>query len=317
MKIIGTGSAHPQCCVTNTMLEQFLETTDEWITERTGIKERLVISSEKLEDMAVIAANKALEDANLTAADIDFIICSNVVNEYVTPALSCIIQGKIGATCPTLDINAACAGFIFAMDMAEDKIRCKKAKNILIVCAEEPSRMVSWENRSTCVLFGDGAGAAVVTEGDELKAIRLTTSSLTDVLYYQRSLEPTPYISKEENYEPLVMRGREVFKHAVTNSCRDIRKLLNQTGLQPEDIKYYVLHQANRRIIDSIRNFLGVDEERVPHNVERYGNISSAALPALLDELNREGKLQKGDKLVFSAFGAGFTTGACVIEWAK
>ena len=299
------------------MLEQFLETNDEWITERTGIKERLVISSEKLEDLAVIAANKALEDANLTAADIDFIICSNVVNEYVTPALSCIIQGKIGATCPTLDINAACAGFIFAMDMAEDKIRCKKAKNILIVCAEEPSRMVSWQNRSTCVLFGDGAGAAVVSEGDELKAIRLTTSSLTDVLYYQRSLEPTPYITKEENYEPLVMRGREVFKHAVTNSCRDIRKLLNQTGLQAEDIKYYVLHQANRRIIDSIRNFLGVDEERVPHNVERYGNISSAALPALLDELNRAGKLQKGDKLVFSAFGAGFTTGACVIEWAK
>ena len=317
MKIIGPGSAHPQCAVTNEMLEQFLDTTDEWITERTGIKERRVISSEKLEDLAVIAANKALEDAGLTAADIDFIICSNVVNEYVTPALSCIIQGKIGATCPTLDINAACAGFIFAMDMAEDKLKCKKAKNILIVCAEEPSRMVSWQNRSTCVLFGDGAGAAVVTEGDELKAIRLTTSSLTEVLYYQRALEPTPYINKEENYEPLVMRGREVFKHAVTNSCRDIRKLLNQTGLEASDIKYYVLHQANHRIIESIRGFLGVEEERVPHNVERYGNISSAALPALLDELNREGKLQKGDKLVFSAFGAGFTTGACVIEWAK
>ena len=317
MKIIGTGSAHPKCCVTNAMLEQFLDTTDEWITERTGIKERLVISSEKLEDMAVAAANKALEDANLTAKDIDFIICSNVVNEYVTPALSCIIQGKIGATCPTLDINAACAGFIFAMDMAEDKIRCKKAKNILIVCAEEPSRMVSWQNRSTSVLFGDGAGAAVVTEGDELKAISLTTSSLTDVLYYQRKLEPTPYIDKEENFEPLVMNGREVFKYAVKNSCRDIRKLLNETGLQAEDIKYYVLHQANLRIIDSIRRFLNVDEERIPHNIERYGNISSAALPALLDELNRAGKLQKGDKLVFSAFGAGFTTGACVIEWAK
>lgn len=299
------------------MLEQFLDTTDEWITERTGIKERLVISSEKLEDMAVAAANKALEDANLTAKDIDFIICSNVVNEYVTPALSCIIQGKIGATCPTLDINAACAGFIFAMDMAEDKLRCKKAKNILIVCAEEPSRMVSWQNRSTSVLFGDGAGAAVVTEGDELKAISLTTSSLTDVLYYQRKLEPTPYIDKEENFEPLVMNGREVFKYAVKNSCRDICKLLNETGLQAEDIKYYVLHQANLRIIDSIRRFLNVDEERIPHNIERYGNISSAALPALLDELNRAGKLQKGDKLVFSAFGAGFTTGACVIEWAK
>ena len=317
MKIIGTGAAHPKCCVTNTMLEQFLETNDEWITERTGIKERLVISSEKLEDMAVDAANKALADANLTAKDIDFIICSNVVNEYVTPALSCIIQGKIGATCPTLDINAACAGFIFAMDMAEDKIRCKKAKNILIVCAEEPSRMVSWQNRSTSVLFGDGAGAAVVTEGDELKAISLTTTSLTDVLYYQRKLEPTPYIDKEENFEPLVMNGREVFKHAVKNSCRDIRKLLNETGLQAEDIKYFVLHQANLRIIESIRHFLNVDEERIPHNIERYGNISSAALPALLDELNRAGKLQKGDKLVFSAFGAVFTTDACVIEWSK
>lgn len=177
--------------------------------------------------------------------------------------------------------------------------------------------MVSWKNRSTCVLFGDGAGAAVVTEGDEMKAIRLTTSCLPEVLYYQRALEPTPYISKEENFEPLVMRGREVFKHAVTSSCRDIRKLLMETGLEASDIKYYVLHQANRRIIDSIRNFLGVEEERVPHNVERYGNISSAALPALLDELNRGGKLQKGDKLVFSAFGAGFTTGACIIEWAK
>ena len=299
------------------MLEKFLETTDEWITERTGIKERCVISSEKLEDMAVEAANKALEDAGLTVADIDFIICSNVVNEYVTPALSCIIQGKLGAKCPTVDINAACAGFIYAMDMADDKLRSKKAKNILIVCAEEPSRMVSWQNRSTCVLFGDGAGAAVVTEGDELKAIRLTTESMTDVLYYQRRLEPTPYIDKEENFEPLVMRGREVFKHAVSNSNKDIKILLEQTGLSADDIKYFVLHQANRRIIDAIRNFLGVDEERVPHNVERYGNISSAALPALLDELNRAGKLHKGDKLVFSAFGAGFTTGSCIIEWAK
>lgn len=317
MKIIGTGSAHPKCVVTNHMLEQFLETSNEWIVERTGITERRVISTEKLEDLACEAAMKALEDANLTPADIDFMICSNVVNEYVTPALSCIIQGMIGATCPTVDINAACAGFVYAMDIADDKLKAGKAKNILIVCAEEPSRMVSWQNRSTSVLFGDGAGAAVVTAGDELKAIRLTTSSLAEVLYYQRRLEPTPYIDKEEQFEPLVMRGREVFKHAVTESNRDIKALLDEVGLKPEDIKYYVLHQANKRIIDSIRNFLGVDEECVPHNVERYGNISSAALPALLDELNRGGKLQKGDKLVFSAFGAGFTTGACVIEWAK
>ena len=211
MKIIGTGSAHPKCAVTNAMLEQFLETTDEWITERTGIKERCVISSEKLEDMAALAANRALEDAGLTAKDIDFIICSNVVNEYVTPALSCIIQGLIGATCPTVDINAACAGFLFAMDMAEDKLKCNKAKNILIVCAEEPSRMVSWQNRSTCVLFGDGAGAAVVTQGDDLKAIRLTTSSLTDVLYYQRQLDNHSLFIEGEDFSVIDTPGvREI-----------------------------------------------------------------------------------------------------------
>lgn len=317
MKIIGTGRANPAVVVTNSMLEQFLDTSDEWIRERTGMAERRVISSEKLEDLAAEASLKAIEDAGLTPADIDYIICSNVVNEYVTPGLSCIVQGAIGAKCACVDVNAACSGFIYALDMADDRLKSGKAKNILVLAAEEPSRMVDWKDRSICVLFGDGAGAVVVTEGEGMIGSRLTTVSKTDCLHYFRALEPTPYITKEEKSAPMFMNGRDVFKTAVLSSSRDIRTLLDEAGLEPADIKYYVLHQANMRIIEAICNYLKLDMSYFPHNVDRYGNTSSASVPILLDELHREGKLQRGDKLVFSAFGAGFTTGACIIEWTK
>ena len=315
MKIIGTGSAHPTCAVSNEMLEQFLETTDEWITERTGIKERCVISSEKLEDLAVEAANKALENAGLTAADIDFLICSNVVNEYVTPALSCIIQGKIGATCPTIDINAACAGFIYALDMAEDKLQCKKAKNILIVCAEEPTRMADWSDRRTCVLFGDGVGAAVLTEGDNIKGFRMSASSATDKLWQFRPLQPTPYISKKEEDVPLQMKGQDVFKFAVKASSTDISRLLEDNNLTADDIDHVLLHQANIRIINSIREYLRQPAEKFPVNIEDHGNSSSSCCPILLDECNRKGMFKRGDKIIMSAFGAGFVSGAVLFEW--
>ncbi|MBE6204116.1 MAG: ketoacyl-ACP synthase III [Rikenellaceae bacterium] len=317
MKIIGTGRAHPAKVVTNAMLETFLDTSDEWIRTRTGITERRLISSERLEDLATEAAMKAIEDAGLTPADIDYIICSNVVNEYITPSLSCIVQGAIGARCATVDVNAACSGFIYALDMADDRLKSGKAKNILVMAAEEPTRMVDWEDRSLCVLFGDGAGAVVVTEGDGLIDSRLTTVSKTDCLHYVRRLEPTPYITKDEPSGPMYMNGKEVFKTAVLSSSRDIKTLLDNAGLQPSDIKYYVLHQANLRIIDAIANWLKLDMSHFPTNVERCGNTSSASVPMLLDELAREGKLQRGDKLLLSAFGAGFTTGACIIEWNK
>ncbi len=317
MRIIGTGRAHPAKVVTNAMLEQFLDTNDEWIKERTGIAERRVITSERLEDMAAEASRLAIKDAGIEPTDIDYIICSNVVNEYVTPALSCIIQGAIGAKCACVDINAACSGFIYALDMADDRIRSGKAKNILVVAAEEPSRMVDWSDRGTCVLFGDGAGAVVVTGGKGMLCSRLTTVSKTDCLYYERKLEPTPYITKEEFGGPLYMNGREVFKTAVLSSSYDIKKLLDKSGLKPADIKYYVLHQANMRIIEAVANQLKLDMSYFPHNVDRCGNTSSASVALLLDELSRDGKLQNGDKLVLSAFGAGFTTGTCIIEWNK
>lgn len=317
MRIIGTGRFSPAKVVTNAMLEEFLATSDEWIHERTGISSRKVISSEKLEDMATEAARQAIEDAGLTATDIDYIICSNVVNEYITPALSCIVQGAIGAKCACVDVNAACSGFIYALDMADDRIRSGKAKNVLVLAAEEPTRMVDWSDRALCVLFGDGAGAVVVTDGEEPFFSRLTTVSKTDCLYYRRRLEPTPYIDKEELSGPMYMNGKEVFKTAVLSSVKDITALLKESGLQPSDVKYYLLHQANMRIVEAVANYLKLDIEHFPHNVECCGNTSSASIPLLLDELSREGKLQKGDKILMSAFGAGFTTGACIVEWTK
>ncbi len=317
MKIIGTGSAHPSLVVTNKMLENFLETSDEWIVSRTGIKERRLISNEKLEDLAVEAAKNAMENAGVTPEEIDFLIVSNVSNEYDTPSLSCVIQGMLGMKCPCFDINCACSGFVYALDIAESFLATKDLRNILIVCAEEPSRMVDWKDRSQCVLFGDGAGAAVVTKGDDLKAIRLNTVSKVDPLWQRRLMQPTPFVTKEEKGGPLVMVGQDVFKLAVSSSIDDIDKVLKIAGMSAEDIDLFVLHQANIRIIDAIRHFSKQDKSKFPINVDKYGNTSSATIPILLDELNRGGKLRNGDMLLMSAFGAGFTTGACILRWSK
>lgn len=315
MKISGTGSALPRKIVTNDMLAQFLDTSDEWIRTRTGVTSRHVISDEKLEDLAREAAEKALLDAGVRADDLDFIICSNVVNEYITPQLSCIIQGAIGATCPCIDINCACAGFIHALEIAESFYKAGKVENVLIVCAEEPTRMADWKDRRTCVLFGDGAGAAVLTPGDNIKSIKLSAMTATDKLWQMRMLQPTPYITKEETETPLQMKGQEVFKFAVTAASRDITRALEESSMSAEDIDYYLLHQANIRIINSIQNYLKQPADKFPTNVESHGNSSSASCPILIDECNRKGMFRKGDKIAVSAFGAGFVSGAVVFEW--
>ena len=315
MKISGTGSALPKQVVTNDMLSQFLDTSDEWIKTRTGVSSRFVISDEKLEDLAAEAAEKALKDAGIKAGDLDFIICSNVVNEYITPQLSCIIQGAIGATCPCIDINCACAGFIHAVEMAEAFYRAGKVRNVLIVCAEEPTRMTDWSDRRTCVLFGDGAGAAVLTPGDNIKSVKLSASSATEKLWQYRTLQPTPYITKEEMDVPLQMKGQDVFKFAVTAASKDITRALDDSQIHASDVDYYLLHQANIRIINAIQNYLEQPAEKFPTNVENHGNSSSSCCPILLDECNRKGMFKKGDKIAMSAFGAGFVSGALVMEW--
>lgn len=315
MKISGTGSVLPKKVVTNEMLTQFLDTSDEWITTRTGVKRRHVISDEKLEDMAVEAALKALDSAGIKACDLDFIICSNVVNEYVTPQLSCIIQGGIGAFCPCMDINCACAGFIHALEIAESFYKAGRVRNILVVCAEEPTRMTDWSDRRTCVLFGDGAGAAVLTPGDNIKSIKLSASSATDKLWQYRILHPTPYINKEEFDVPLQMKGQDVFKFAVKAASSDINRVLKETGLKADDVDHYLMHQANLRIISAIKDYLEQPEDKFPSNISDHGNSSSSSCPILLDECIRKGRFKSGDMIAMSAFGAGFVSGAVLFEW--
>lgn len=305
----------PKKVVTNEMLSQFLDTSDEWIRTRTGVKSRHVISDERLEDMAIEAARKALDDAGMAVSELDFIICSNVVNEYITPQLSCIIQGGIGASCPCIDINCACAGFIYALEIAESFYRSGRVKNVLVVCAEEPSRMTDWSDRRTCVLFGDGAGAAVLTPGDNIRSIKLSASSATDKLWQYRKLQPTPYITKEEDDVPLQMKGQDVFKFAVKAASRDITRVLTESGCSKDDVDHYLLHQANIRIINAIQEFMEQPVEKFPTNVEDHGNSSSSSCPILLDECNRKGLFKKGDLIVMSAFGAGFVSGALLLEW--
>ena len=297
------------------MLSEFLDTSDEWIVPRTGIRSRHVITDENVEDLGARACLNALDMAGLKPEDIDYFICSNVVNEYITPSLSCVIAEKIGLTCPCIDINCACPGFLYAMDIAETHFLAGKVKNVLIVSAEEPTRMTDWADRSTCVLFGDGAGAAVFTEGDNLMGIRLHSQPDSSKIWQKRTLMPTPYITKQEEDVPLQMRGKEVFKFAVGASTTEVEALLKEIGMSKSDVRFYMVHQANLRIIDAIKKYLDEPDEKFPVNIQDHGNSSSASCAILLDECNRKGMFKPGDILVFSAFGAGLLSAAAVLEW--
>ncbi len=315
MKISGTGSSLPSKVVTNQMLAEALDTSDEWITTRTGIKERRVLSKEYLLDLAVEASLKALEDAKMDVKDLDFIICANVVNEYVTPALSCIVKDKIGAHCPCVDLNGACVGFVYACDMAEAYYKIGRVKNVLVICAEAPAHMLDWHDRTCAVLFGAGAGAVVLTPGDNIIASRLTGSEGWDRLYEMHDLQWCPYDEKGKTNLPLVMHGQDVFKFATSTCVNDLKHVLEEAKISADDIDTYFIHQANLRIIKYIEQMLKQPTEKFPTNIEKYGNTSSASLPILLDEVKRAGGLKEGDILAFSAFGAGLVSGAMIMKW--
>lgn len=315
MKISGTGSSLPSKVVTNQMLAEILDTSDEWITTRTGIKERRVLSKEYVLDLAVDASLKALEDAKMDVKDLDFIICANVVNEYVTPALSCIVKDKIGAHCPCVDLNGACVGFIYACDIAEAYYKIGKVKNVLVVCAEAPAHMLDWHDRTCAVLFGAGAGAAVLTPGDNIITTRLTGSEGWDRLYEMHDLQWCPYDEKGKTNLPLVMHGQDVFRFATSTCVNDLQHVLEEAKISADDIDTYFIHQANLRIIKYIEQMLKQPTEKFPTNIEKYGNTSSASLPILLDEVKRAGGLKEGDMLAFSAFGAGLVSGAMIMKW--
>lgn len=310
----------PKHTVTNDMLSEYVDTSDEWITTRTGIKSRQIITTERFEELAALAGQRAIEAAGLVPDDIDFIICHNVCNVYVTPSLAALVQGILGIkgpNCPTMDLNSACAGFTYGLDICDAFLGTGRANHILYICAEEVTRMVDWTQRETCVLFGDAAGAMVLGKGDNMLACKLTSIAMPDVIYYRLPCEPTPFETGEgiDTHKAMQLKGREVFRMAVTSAQRDIRDVVAQAGLKLEDIDYFLLHQANMRILEAIKHDFDLPQERFLHNIERRGNTSSASIPVLLDEKIREGVIKRGDVMVFNGFGAGFVTSAAVVRY--
>lgn len=321
IRIIGTGSYLPKKVADNHFLSTIVDTDDEWIRQRTGIKERhLSNGKEGTTYMATHAAEAALENAGITADELDMIIVATVSADTYVPSTSCQVQGAIGAIRATcFDLNAACSGFLFAMNTAYAYIEMGMAKTILIIGAETLSREVDWSDRSSCILFGDGAGAAIMRQeegkGGLIASVTGSDGSQGDVLTRKGRGIQNPFHQSKRKKDYLRMEGQAVFRFAVTMVPRCIKQILKKTGYDTEDIKFFVLHQANVRILELIAKRLKVDIDKFPMNLDRYGNTSSASIPILLDELNRNNLLEPGDKIVLSGFGGGLTWGAVLIEW--
>lgn len=325
INITGTGSALPDNIVTNFDMAKLVETSDEWIRERTGIVERRISTGDTVATLSAKACEKALEMAGKKAEDVDLIIVATCSPEMLLPCAACQVQGIIGAKhAVAFDLNAACSGFLFGLSTVYAYLQTGLYRNALVVGAEVLSKIIDWTDRSTCVLFGDGAGAAFVEafEETEEKAGIISISQGSDgargmVLSCQERKLANPYIEEaigEEN-EYVHMDGQEVYKFAVKQVPVCIQDALSRAGLTVDDIDHFVLHQANVRILEAVAKRLKADIAKFPMNLNRVGNMSSATIPVLLDELNREGKLKQGDKIVLSGFGAGLTYGACVMIW--
>lgn len=317
-RIIGTGSCLPETVVTNDFLSTIMDTSDEWITTRTGIRERHLVKDETTTSLAIGAAKQALAAAGVAPAELDLIIVGTVSGDHVTPSTACEVQAGLGAVnAAAFDINAACSGFLFGLHTVNAYIRSGMCKTALVIGAESLSRIMDWNDRSTCVLFGDGAGAAVV-RADETGLLAYeqgTDGEKGRYLCCPNRTNNNPLIQTDKTLGYTRMDGQEVYKFAVTYVPASILRVLEEAKLQPEDIKYYILHQANLRIIQSVAKRLKLDEDRFPISLDHCGNISAASVPILLDEVNKKGMLQKGDKLILSGFGGGLTWGTCLIEW--
>ncbi len=317
-RIIGTGSALPETVVTNDYLSTIMETSDEWIVSRTGIRERRLAKEETTASLSIEASQKALINAGLTAADIDLIVVGTITGDYVTPATACEIQAAIGAKgAVAFDINAACSGFMFALHTAHAYLQAGIYQTALVLGAETLSKIMDWNDRSTCVLFGDGAGAAVVKR-DTVGLLKFDQGSDGEkgkVLACRDRENNNPLVTNPIKMGYVEMDGQEVYKFAATTVPASIQKTLTEAGLTTEDISLFILHQANIRIIQAVAKRLKVSEDKFPISLDHCGNISAASVPILLDEVNLKGMLKKGDKIVLSGFGAGLTWGTAVIEW--
>jgi 3-oxoacyl-[acyl-carrier-protein] synthase-3 len=322
--IAGTGSYVPERVLTNADLERMVATTDEWIFSRTGIRERRIAADDEFTShLATKAAGRALEQAGLAAEDIELLIIATITPDTPTPSTACYVQQRLGAhKALAFDISAACSGFLFAMKIASRLIIDGTYKNALIIGAEKLSAFVNWEDRSTCVLFGDGAGAAVLRpaapgDGAILATETGTDGRLSHLLSIPGGGSACPITPQNagENLATLAMLGKEVFKHAVTHMKEAAETVIERAGLKPEDIACVIPHQANLRIIDAIASRLAVPRDRVFVNLHKYGNTSAAAVAIALDEANRSGTIKRGDNVVLVTFGAGLTWAAAAIRW--
>lgn len=317
-RIIGTGSAVPEQIVTNEDLSKIVETSDEWISSRSGIKERRVAKEETTTSLAILAGKRALENAGIASEEIEVIIVATCTPDYFFPNTACQVQEAIGAKhAVAFDLSAACSGFLFALSTAQAYIKGGIYQKALIIGAETMSKMIDWSDRSTCVLFGDGAGAAVVSaeETGVLELVQKSDGTGKGVLSCKARETRNLLNHESETKGYLYMEGQPVFKFAVKTVPECVEEVLKKAEVKKEEIRYYILHQANSRIIQSVAKRLKEPEEKFPMNLSLYGNTSAASIPILLDEMNRNGMLNRGDKLVLSGFGAGLTWGAVLLEW--
>lgn len=315
--ICGTGSFVPVHTLSNHDIAGMVETSDEWIRERTGVEKRHIIDGETTVSMAAEAGKRALDDAGMMPEELDMILVSTISSDVILPCAACEVQRILGAeNAVCFDMSAACSGFIFAYNTALAYISGGMYRNILIIGSESLSNLVNWEDRGTCILFGDGAGAAVVTakEGNICRAAAHSDGSRGRALTCKsRHGKNAAQLPKEELY--MQMDGRAVFQFAVKKVPEVIEEVLHANDLTAEEIDYFILHQANRRIVESVAKRNGIPIEKFPMNLQEYGNTSSASIPILLDELRKKGVITKGQRLVMAGFGAGLSWGACIVNW--
>jgi 3-oxoacyl-[acyl-carrier-protein] synthase-3 len=321
--ILGTGHSYPEGILTNADLEKMVDTSDDWITSRTGIKQRRKAAPGEYTSLfAVRAAREAIERAGLEAADIDLLLCATVTPDQILPSTGCIIQAELGANkAAAMDIVAACSGFLYGLAIADTMIRTGQSRYALVIGAEILSQYVDYTDRQTCVLFGDGAGAAVLGSVDGDRGI-LSARIRSDGRYLEQLFSPGGGTRRPPSSETIAagdhffkMKGNELFKVAVRSMTDISREVLEEAGLKAEDIKIFIPHQANQRITDAVANKLNVDSERVYSNIAMHGNTSSASIPIGLDECVEAGKISSGDLILLASFGGGVTWGGVVMRW--
>ncbi len=322
-RIIGTGSYLPEHVLTNAEIERMVETSDQWIVERTGIRERRIAApSEATSDLAAVAARRALESAGVRPSEVDVILVATATPDMLFPATACLVQARLGATRAfAFDVSAACTGFLYGLSVADQYIRSGATRTVLVIGAEVLSRVIDWTDRTTCILFGDGAGAAVLRAEQGDRGILSThvhaDGALWDFIHVPGggSRHPPSEDTLVRRLQFLRMKGSETFKVAVRTLEETALEALKANGLSIGDIQWFVPHQANRRIIEAVGARLGLPGERVVMNLERVGNTSAASIPVALDELVRSRRVASDHLLLFAAFGAGLTWGSAIVRW--